>query len=424
LASEAVRGAALIFLLCSAIAGPARAAQVDKSAEVKKPTVRVDVPEQQSLPNSSVLPAGVETSSAGYPGPSSTPPANSSTASRRGEFVIAPIPFSNEAFSFGIVPVVDYVFHIDPNDKTSPPSSLLVAGMLATGDSWAIGGGTSLYFKQDRFRFTGFGGQGSVGYDIFGVGIEDGDKGEAVPIRQGGNLALVEFLVRLKGKFFVGPRFNYRNLSAHLRSSTDAVPQEGLNPEDLGSDFKTHAPGLKILHDTRSDVFYPTSGHTLQIVADFFDATKTSARLGEQDVRYQNYQLSYDHYLSLTPSQVLAFRGMICAVDGDPPFYELCLFGLRADIRGYEPGRYRDRLMFATQGEYRKTLGRHFGFVLFGGVGEVAETWDSFNTENLLPAGGTGIRFNVSSKRRINLRADMAYGKNGWSWNFSVGEAF
>ena len=80
--------------------------------------------------------------------------------------------------------------------------------------------------------------------------------------------------------------------------------------------------------------------------------------------------------------------------------------------------------MFATQGEYRKTLGRRFGFVLFGGVGEVAETWDSFNTEDLLPAGGTGIRFNLSSKRRIHLRADLAYGKNGWSWNMSVGEAF
>jgi Omp85 superfamily domain len=417
---------ALVFLLCSSTASPAVAAQADPNAKVKEPVVRVDVPEPspQPLPASSVLPAGVETSGGSYPGPSSKQPANSTATSRGGEFVIAPIPFSNEAFSFGIIPVVNYVFHVSQSDKKSPPSSLLVAGMLATGDSWAVGGGTSLYFNEDRFRITGFGGQGSIGYDVFGVGTEDGDQGQAIPIRQEGTLTLLEFLVRVTGKFYVGPRFNYRNLSANLRPRPEASLPEGLDPDDLSAEFRTRAPGFKILHDTRSDVFYPTSGHTLQIVADFFEATKTTARLGEQDVRYQSYQLSYDRYLSLTPSQVLALRGMLCAVDGHPPFYELCLFGLRSDIRGYEPGRYRDRLMFATQGEYRKTLGRHFGFVLFGGVGEVAETWDSFNTENLLPAGGTGIRFNLSSKRRIHLRADFAYGKNGWSWNMSVGEAF
>jgi len=80
--------------------------------------------------------------------------------------------------------------------------------------------------------------------------------------------------------------------------------------------------------------------------------------------------------------------------------------------------------MFAVQSEYRKTLGSRLGFVLFGGLGEVADKWDSFNTDDLLPAGGAGIRFNLSKKQRINLRADLAYGKNGWSWNFSVGEAF
>ena len=80
--------------------------------------------------------------------------------------------------------------------------------------------------------------------------------------------------------------------------------------------------------------------------------------------------------------------------------------------------------MFAVQSEYRKTLGHYFGFVLFGGVGEVAPAWDSYTWADILPAGGTGIRFNLSKKQRINLRADIAYGDNGWSWNFAVGEAF
>jgi hypothetical protein len=59
---------------------------------------------------------------------------------------MAPIPFSNEAFSFGLVPVVAYIFRIDQNDKRSPPSTAALAGLIATGDSWAFGGGGNFYF--------------------------------------------------------------------------------------------------------------------------------------------------------------------------------------------------------------------------------------------------------------------------------------
>jgi hypothetical protein len=41
-----------------------------------------------------------------------------------------------------------------------------------------------------------------------------------------------------------------------------------------------------------------------------------------------------------------------------------------------------------------------------------------------LPGGGIGGRFNLSKYDRINLRADVAYGRNGWSWNFALAEAF
>src|SRR5262249_3974825 len=109
---------------------------------------------------------------------------------------------------------------------------------------------------------------------------------------------------------------------------------------------------------------------------------------------------------------------------GNPPFYELCQFGAFGDIRGYQPGRYRDNRMFATQAEYRRILSKRWGFSVFGGIGEVAPSWNKFSADNLLPGGGLGARFNLSKQERINLRADIAYGKNGWSWVFSLGEAF
>lgn len=61
---------------------------------------------------------------------------------------------------------------------------------------------------------------------------------------------------------------------------------------------------------------------------------------------------------------------------------------------------------------------------LFGGVGEVAADGGSFNTKDLLPGGGLGVRLNLSKQRRINLRLDLAYSKTGGSWSMGVGEAF
>src|SRR5262245_12254747 len=156
---------ALTFLL---MAHPMAQGQNSNSNSRK---VRVDAPTAlPELPNSS-LPAGAGTAGDSQLNESSK--SSTSGSSGSGEFVIAPIPFSNEALSFGVISVLQYVFHIDQNDKESPPSSLMGAAMLASNSSWALGGGGRLYFKQDRYRFAGFGGKGTVGYDVFGVGNED-----------------------------------------------------------------------------------------------------------------------------------------------------------------------------------------------------------------------------------------------------------
>lgn len=380
----------------------------------------VDAPFPQSpfLPSASAM-----DSNGSCPEAQSEPCARAQT---KPEWVFAPIPFSNQAFTWGLVPVAAYIFPMSKDGSSSPPSVLIAGGMVADGISWAIAGGGRLHLRNDRFRITAFGGHGTVAYDLFGTGTADGDTGRSVPIRQGGDLALGELLVRLFGKVFFGPRYNYRNLSADLntREATATFPS-GINPEDLGPDFTTLGPGFKLLQDSRNSTFYPARGNEFQFYGDFLSANRAaSAALPEKQLDYQAYQLSENHYFSLAPKDVIAVRGMLCSVEGDAPFFELCQFGLRGDIRGYQPGRYRDRRMFAVQAEYRRILTRRWGFTAFVGMGEVATSWNSFTTGNLLPGGGIGGRFNLSKHDRINLRADVAYGRNGWSWNFALAEAF
>jgi outer membrane protein assembly factor BamA len=218
-------------------------------------------------------------------------------------------------------------------------------------------------------------------------------------------------------------RFSQRQVKANNES-----PVTGLLPippplppiqDQLNLSITTAALGLRVLRDTRDDMFYPTRGSRLDGRVDFFGPYVGSR------FTFQSYQFEMNRYLSLAKRHVLALRAMGCGVTGDHvPFYEMCQFGWMGDLRGYQTGRYRDRAMIATQGEWRVILPWRLGAALFGGVGEVAPDGGSFNTKDLLPSGGCGLRFNLSKQRRINLRLDLAYSKTGGSWSMGLGEVF
>jgi hypothetical protein len=68
--------------------------------------------------------------------------------------------------------------------------------------------------------------------------------------------------------------------------------------------------------------------------------------------------------------------------------------------------------MVVTQLEYRLALPKTFGLVGFGGIGGVAPEGDQlFRNSNLLPGAGQGVRFLLSKKYHVNLRAGVAFGR-------------
>ena len=115
---------------------------------------------------------------------------------------------------------------------------------------------------------------------------------------------------------------------------------------------------------------------------------------------------------------------MACSANGSVPFYDLCLYGYNSDVRGYTTGQFQNRRMFATQAEYRLEWRKRLGFVAFGGVGGIGRTWGDFRSDQLLPGGGAGLRFNLDKKNHINYRIDLAFGREGHTLSIGVGEAF
>ncbi len=335
---------------------------------------------------------------------------------RHGSLVLAPIPMSSPALGSGLIPVVGYIFPLQKSDNISPPSIIGAAGLITDNDSRAIAVAGELYFKQGTYRATAAYVRGNLNYNFYGGGVIAGNGGLKLPLKQEGAVFLGEFLRRLKWKFFVGPRVLTGHSVITVRSgSSPAIPI----PPDVGLRTLLTSLGFRVHRDTRPNRFYATSGTVFDLTSDFF------AYAFGSKYSFQSYRATFNKYWRVTGNQVLAYNAYFCGTGGEPPFYGKCIYGTNNELRGYEAGRYFDRYMAATQVEYRLALPWRFGAVAFGGIGAVAPGGQElFRSNAFLPAGGGGPRFMLSKTYHVNLRADIAAGKNGHTFSMGIGEAF
>jgi outer membrane protein assembly factor BamA len=346
---------------------------------------------------------------------SESPPQEKIKKEKRGSLVAAPIPLSSPAIGSGAVLAGGYIFALRKSDKISQPSTIGGAVLITDNGSRAWGLGGEFYFKQDTYHITTIYFRGNLNYDFYGTGTASGDAGVKLPLKQTGELFLGDFLYRLRWKLSVGPRFMTGNSSITLRSENENAIAP---PPDTGIQTRLTAVGFHANRDTRLNRFYPEQGTLFDFTSMFF-----SDALGSK-YSFESYRFTFNYYRSLGTKQVLAYNFFNCATAGSAPFYGQCIFGTNNELRGYVAGRYIDSNMFATQLEYRRTLLWRFGMVAFVGVGEVAPGLGEIQGDNLLPAGGGGLRFKISQKYKLNFRADFAQGKDGHTFSMGIGEAF
>ncbi|HET6169713.1 MAG TPA: BamA/TamA family outer membrane protein [Terracidiphilus sp.] len=332
----------------------------------------------------------------------------------RGSFVFAPIPTSSPAIGYGATIIGAYIFPLRKSDTVSPPS--VVAGAWAGTDNgtrgWVAAG--EFFFDQNRYHIVSGYAHGDVNYYYYGTGTAEGNAGHKFGLNQTGDVFIGEALRRTFWQIFIGPRVWFGASTLEPQHVGETPPE--LPP--LGVDFKMRSVGFKVERDTRPNRFYPQEGSLFRLASDFF-----AKDLGST-FTFQRYRMTFNSYTSFGKKQVLAVNVFGCSTGGDAPFFGQCIFGTQDELRGYPAGRYIDRTMFATQAEYRRVLPWRLGLAVFGGVGEVAPSWSSYDAENLLPSVGVGPRFVLSRKYHVNLRGDFAWGKNGNTFSMGMGESF
>jgi surface antigen Omp85-like protein len=335
---------------------------------------------------------------------------------KRGAIVLAPLPISSPAIGSGIIPVLGYIFPFSKNDKESPPSTVGVAGLITNNGSRGFVIGGQLFLDHNKYEITSGFAHGNVDYNIYGTGVAANLK---LPLEQTGKAFFGEFLRNIGWKIFVGPRF------VTGRSFITIVPNSGSSvpiPPEVGLHSNLTSLGARLTRDTRPNHFYPLGGTFFTFTSDFF-----ANALGSK-YSFQSYKTEFDKYWSLSKAQVLAYDASFCATSGTPPFYGNCIYGTNNELRGYVAGRYFTRYTLATQLEYRLVLPKRFGLVVFGGLGGAIpggkQIFQMVQTSHFLPSGGGGLRFELSKKYHVNLRADIAQGVDGHTFGMGVGEAF
>jgi hypothetical protein len=330
-----------------------------------------------------------------------------------GSIVVAPIPVSSPAVGSGLILVSGYVFKPDAKDTLSPPSFFgLVAAGTSNGSHGGILGGR-LYLKENKYQTTFLMAKGRVNYDFFGIGRIPNREAVSVALQTGGTVFYGEFLRNVGKNIFIGGGYQYRRLFSRRENS---VRPGGFEVPPIDLQANSAAIGVHVQRDTRDSTFYPVKGELGDVIGNFFDSAWGSRRV------YQTYRVAFSLYREIAKRQVVAYQAFGCSANGNVPFYDLCWYGVRNELRGYTGGEFQDRRMFTTQAEYRLELPKRLGLVAFGGIGGIAPSWGSF--DRLLPGGGAGLRFNLNKKHHINYRIDFAVGRQGHTVSIGVGEAF
>lgn len=330
------------------------------------------------------------------------------------DFSYLPGPFYNPEMDLGVGISAVGLYQYDSDDEVSQLSSLVINGLASTNGALGVAIANKTFINQDRQRFY-LNAEFFDAPDVFyGIGY-DNNHSDVNRVEFNQRIMSVNpmLLQRMSPTSFVGIGFDFSYASADSINPLDST----VGTEILQDSSRSVGVNLLANHDSRDNVLNPQSGRILEIDAAFY-----RQYLGSK-TDFDVYNALYSEYLKTGRGEdVLAWQVRGRFTSGDVPWDQLSKAGGGDLLRGYTSGRYRDKQMLMTQLEYRLNLpGRH-GMVFWGGVGAIADNVSAFSSNQLLPNGGVGYRFEV--KPRVNLRLDMAWGDGDTGFYFNVNEAF
>lgn len=316
--------------------------------------------------------------------------------------------FSSDT-KLGLGLVASGLYRIDKEDKSISPSNISLYGDITTKGFYMIGIRGNTIFPKENYRIdltTFFASQPT---QYWGIGYENGKQDDYTEYTSNEIYLKLDLLKKIVPNTYLGVIGEFVNRNASKFDDIDYILGEKRVSSYGGG-------GLSLSYDTRDFIPNPYKGIYTKleyIIYPHFIGNRNT--MTKTEALFRAYQ-------QVWTGGVIAFDLQGTFQGGNVPWNMMTLAGGSRIMRGYYEGRYRDRMMVATQVELRQHVWRRNGVVLWAGAGNLFHDFDQFKIKETLPSFGIGYRWEF--KNRVNVRLDYGIGKGESGFYFNINEAF
>lgn len=318
-------------------------------------------------------------------------------------------------FAFGVLALGLFKM-IGVKDSLTRTSNLEVPVIITSKNQFIVDVIYNLITNKERFFIRGFNQYNNFREYYYGIGNNTSDA-DRTTVAYNSFRTNHRIVARVEKRHFIGLQYQYYKVS-----NTSFLDTTLYNPNNshLGyGGFTTAGLGPVYLYDSRDNVINSYHGTYLEI-----STLIASSKLGSQ-YDFNNFTVDARKFYPVGRSNVLAFQAIVNHNQGDLPWRQMAAMGGFSMMRGYYLGRHRDKNYAAFQAEYRLHVYKFFGMAFFAATGQVAPRMEDMRAGELKFAGGTGLRFQVDKKEKVNIRFDVGWSGSGQpGYYLTIGEAF
>lgn len=335
-------------------------------------------------------------------------------------------PSPNKKFDFGVIPGPHYsstaglglgilatgTYSADRSDPELPRSNVSLFGDITTKGFMLIGLRGNHIFPEEKYRLDYRTYVYTFPTKFYGIGYDNGNIDEnETEYRRMRFDAMARFMFRIAENTYLGPMVNFKYVDATEIDSSRLHLFEGQDRK-----MTAQTVGLSFTYDSRDFMLNARRGWFVQL-----DQTFTPRFLGN-DYCFSTTELTASTYRQVWKGGVLAGELHSCFNYGNPSWCTMSEVGNNSRMRGYFEGRYRDKHIIEAQLELRQNIKGRNGAVVWVGAAQVFPEFGAMRFRKILPNAGIGYRWEFM--KRVNVRIDCGFGKNGAGFMFNINEAF
>lgn len=347
---------------------------------------------------------------------------------RKVKLLPLPVIYSSPETGFAYGVNLQGYWYFGGNKKNNLSNALLTY-IYTTKKQYSYRSKWNLFMNSDKIRIIGEASYNHFPLLYYGIGDEITNADDIVEyVTQDYFLLNTDITFRVSDHWLVGGTLYRTNLEkAYITSEEDGGNgrDELFNEAPGNEGYKITGTGLKVIQDSRDNIYYPYKGDYFEAASVFYLPEFGST------MKFNTYWLDYRKFISMSEKKVgriLALQAYARLQYGDVPYREMAgvagTYGTTNLGRGYYALRYRDKSLIYAHGEYRFPIGSIFKGALFAGGGNVMEEVTDFSMSTFKYNFGGGVRFPFDKENRINLRIDLGFSPEGTGFYLFFAEAF